>query len=33
MIYTLCRNREAEAREPLDGMLREDGAEERGEKA
>jgi hypothetical protein len=33
MIYTLCRNREAEARELLDGMLREDGAEERGEKA
>ena len=27
------RDREAEARELLDGMLQEDGAEERGEKA
>jgi hypothetical protein len=33
MITTLCRNRVAEARELLDGMLQEDGAEERGEKA
>ena len=33
MIYMLCRNRMAEARELLDGMLQEDGAGESGEKA